>query len=113
MTASIPKSLDSFNCRRTLEAADTTYTYQLGAHGLSPLPGEPTCDWTPCPNPDRPLDYTPPNWLPANRDVGAPFTERIGVEVQFTHNWLTNLFFGGTSDFTTSTDFQIEPQVFE
>ena len=49
----------------------TTYTFAPGTHGLSPLPGEPTCDWDPCPNPDRPLDYTPPNWLPSNRDVSA------------------------------------------
>ncbi len=90
----------------------TQYTYDPGAHGLSPLPGELTCDWDPCPNPDRPLDYTQPNWNPPNRDVSAPFTERIGVQVDFTHNWLTSLFFG-TSDFTTAIDFQIEPQVFE
>jgi len=91
---------------------DTTYAYMQGAHGLSPLPGEPTCDWDPCPNPNRPLDYTPPNWLPVNRDVSAPFTERIGVEVQYEHQWLTSLFFSST-DFTTATDFQIEPQVFD
>lgn len=91
----------------------TTYTYSQGTHGLSPLPGELTCDWDPCPNPDRVLDYSAPNWLPSNRDVSAPFTERIGVEVEFTHRWLTGMIMNGMSDFSSETDFQIEPQVFD
>ncbi len=53
-----------------------------------------------------------PNWDPADRDVEAPNLDRIGVEIQFSHDWLTNYFFDST-DFTTATDFQIEPQVFE
>ncbi|MGI9381934.1 MAG: hypothetical protein ACR2PO_02175, partial [Methyloligellaceae bacterium] len=45
MTASNPNSLDSFNCRRTLEAADKTYAYYSlpaaeanGLAGASKLP---------------------------------------------------------------------------
>ena len=52
-----------------------------------------------------------PLWPPNQRIVEAPNTDRIGVEVTYTHNWFTN-FFEDTSDFTTSTEFQIEPEVF-
>ncbi|MGA7227555.1 MAG: TadE/TadG family type IV pilus assembly protein [Acidimicrobiia bacterium] len=94
-----------------------TYNYAPGTGcGSTPPPGDPAlpgcCDWSPCPEPYRnnydPLNF---NWDPADRDVEAPTTDRIGVEVQFTHQWLTN-FFVSSSDFTTATDFQIEPQVF-
>lgn len=69
------------------------------------------CDWDPCPEPGRPL-YAPPVWDTGDRDIGAPDTDRIGVEVRFTHNWVTG-FFAPTSDFTTVTEYQLEPQVFE
>jgi hypothetical protein len=52
-----------------------------------------------------------PNWDPADRDVEAPTTDRIAVEIQFTHVWITG-FFSPDADFTSVTDFQIEPQVF-
>jgi hypothetical protein len=95
-----------------------SYTYAPGTDcGSNPPPGDPPlpgcCDWLPCPEPYRttydPLNF---NWNPADRDVEAPILDRIGVEVEFTHLWLTN-YFVGSSDFTTSTDFQIEPQVFQ
>ncbi|MGF1616976.1 MAG: TadE/TadG family type IV pilus assembly protein [Acidimicrobiia bacterium] len=68
------------------------------------------CDWTPCPDPWR-VSYVDPYWLPATRDVSAPFTDRIAVQVLFTHEWVTG-FFAPDADFTTTTEFQIEPQVF-
>jgi hypothetical protein len=92
------------------------YTYTPGSDcsdntpvGLPPLVG--CCDWTPCPEPFRDT-YMVPGWDPSSRDVEAPDLDRIGVEVEFTHVWLTN-YFVPSSDFTTVTDFQIEPQVFE
>lgn len=85
----------------------------------NPLP-EDCCDWTPCPEPGRPT-YEPdcdtfpatcaPRWETSERDVEAPGTDRIGVEIEFTHDWLTG-FFMDSSDFTTATDFQLEPEVF-
>ena len=69
------------------------------------------CDWSPCPDPDS-LAYNPPTWLPTNRDVSAPFTDRIGVRVIYTHRWITR-FFATTSDFTKDVTFQIEPQIFD
>jgi TadE-like protein len=102
----------------SLGGAGTTYTYAPGTEcdtagswtgTPNPLPA--CCDWTPCPELGRPT-YTTPIWDPADRDITAPVTDRVGVEIQFTHNWATG-FFGTTTDFTTSTDFQIEPQLFE
>lgn len=77
--------------------------------GLPPLTG--CCEWTPCPEPFR-ATYVVPTWDPADRDVEAPDLDRIGVEVEFTHQWITNYILTST-DFTTSTDYQIEPQVFQ
>jgi Flp pilus assembly protein TadG len=90
----------------------TTYSYAPGtgcASTTSPaLPG--CCDWTPCPELGR-TTYVVPLWNPQNRDITAPTTDRIGVQVRYTHTWATGLF-GPTLNFTTSTDFQIEPQIF-
>ena len=60
----------------------------------------------------RLLAYTVPTWLPATRDVSAPFTERIGVRVMYTPRWITKLF-ATSSDFTKDVNFQIEPQIFD
>jgi hypothetical protein len=70
------------------------------------------CDWVPCPDPDAGSFYNVPSWNPANRDVSAPFTDRIGVEVTFSHQWITRLF-ATTTDLSKDVDFQIEPQVFD
>jgi len=94
--------------------ASTSYNYTPGSDCSDNSPGTilvGCCDWTPCPEPFRDT-YSVPNWDPADRDVEAPTLDRVGVEVQFTHEWLTG-YFVDSSDFTTSTDFQIEPQVFE
>ena len=91
-----------------------SYNYVPGSDCSDNSPGNTLvgcCDWSPCPEPFR-TTYTVPNWDPADRDVEAPTLDRIGVEVAFTHDWLTGYFVDST-DFTTATDFQIEPQVFE
>lgn len=90
------------------------YTYTPGSDCTDLSPGGVLggcCDWTPCPDPWRDT-YTQPYWDPAMRDVSAPFTQRIAVQVLFTHKWITG-FFAPNIDLTTTTDFQIEPQVFE
>jgi Flp pilus assembly protein TadG len=79
----------------------TTYTFT----GTAP------CRWSPCPDPDL-TGYTVPVWNPDSRDVTAPFTDRIGVEIAYTHTWVTG-FFRETSDFSATVVFQIEPQVFQ
>lgn len=94
-----------------------TYTYLGGGNGdCGDLAGPPDlsgtcCDWSLCPEPGRPT-YVEPGWIGIDRDVSAPNTGRIGVEVEYTHDWVTG-FFASTTDFTTVTEYQLEPQVFE
>ncbi|MEE8374890.1 MAG: TadE family protein [Acidimicrobiia bacterium] len=112
-----PIGLDIGDNVRIFDAAaggeSTTYSYAPGtgcSSTVSPaLSG--CCDWSPCPEPGR-TTYVTPVWDPADRDITAPVTDRVGVEIEFTHNWATG-FFGATTDFTTATYFQIEPQLFE
>jgi Flp pilus assembly protein TadG len=91
-------------------APGTTYCYAAGD----------CCEWTPCPDPRYTIaqgytsnHYTVPTWAPSSRDISAPLTDRVGVEVQYSHNWITNLIQTNTWDLTIAVDYQIEPQVFE
>lgn len=91
----------------------TTYSYTPG-FDCGALPGftfTDCCDWSPCPEVGRP-NYTTPLWDPASRDISAPTTDRIGVQVTYSHTWITG-FFQSSTDFSTATDYQIEPQVFD
>lgn len=88
-----------------------TYTFAPGTDCSNAPPLSGCCDWTPCPELGR-TTYALPGWDPSTRDVSAPETDRIGVEIQFQHDYITGLF-GDTLDFTTITDFQLEPQVFD
>lgn len=82
----------------------TTYRYQPNEHA--------SCDWVPCPDPRLSSPpYVKPTWDPLVRDVTAPFTDRIAVEVTYTHQWITGFILDET-DFTAEADFLIEPQVF-
>jgi len=85
----------------------TNYTYT----------GDPTCAWTPCPDPyaGAPPLYAPPyqapNYLPEGRDVTAPIPGRIKVSITLTHQWFTGLF-ASTSTWTADTIMRLEPRVF-
>jgi hypothetical protein len=87
------------------------YDADSGAETLYTFTGTAPCRWSPCPDPDLP-GYTVPVWDPDGRDVTAPFTDRIGVEITYNHTWVTGLF-RETSVFVADVVFQIEPQVFE
>jgi Flp pilus assembly protein TadG len=78
----------------------TTYTYAPTS----------SCRWTPCPDPDD-GSYIVPAWDPGTRDVTAPTTDRIGVDISYDHTWFTGLF-RSTSNFDVHVIFQIEPQLF-
>lgn len=96
-------SVRIFNPNSPANASE--YTYSPGS-GMG-------CDWDPCPDPDLPAPpYTVPTWDPSTRDITAPFTDRIAVEVSYEHKWITGFFLEST-DFTVEADFQIEPQVFD
>jgi len=93
----------------------TTYSYSPGFDCSDPdnmFPPGDCCDWSPCPE-DHRDNYQVPNWDPRDRDVTAPVTDRIGVSIQLSHDWLTGFIGSGTLDVTATTDFQLEPQFFE
>jgi hypothetical protein len=87
----------------------TDYAYTPGAN----CSGSDCCDWTPCPDPDLPTPpYSKPNWDPTKRDVGLPNTDTLGVEVSYNHDWITGFFFN-TTDFTSTVEYHLEPQIFD
>lgn len=104
-----------FRANNPSPSETTTYSYSPGFDCSDPMgifpPGD-CCDWTPCPEFGR-TNYSVPGWNPQDRDITAPITDRIGVSIQFTHEWITGLIGSGTLDFSTTTDFQLEPQLFE
>ncbi len=55
-----------------------------------------TCDWNPCPDADAGYSGWP--WAPADRDVELPDLEVIGVELHFSHEWLTGFLPLGSVD---------------
>lgn len=91
------------------------YSYNPGFDCSDPTnifpPGD-CCNWAPCPEFGR-TNYQVPGWNPQDRDVTAPITDRIGVSIQLTHDWITGFIGSGTIDLSTTTDFQVEPQFFE
>lgn len=91
------------------------YTYSPNFDCSDPTnvfpPGD-CCDWSPCPEQFR-TNYTVPGWDPRDRDVTAPNTDRIGVTIELSHEWITGFIGSGAVDLSTTTDFQLEPQFFE
>lgn len=80
-----------------------SYTYLPGAE----------CDWNPCPDPSLPTPpYAQPVWCPASRDITAPETDTIGVTVTYVHSWVTG-FITDETNFTTTVEYHIEPQLFD
>lgn len=100
-----------FRANNPSASASQVYSYSPGFDCSNQPALEGCCDWSPCPEFGRVL-YQVPGWNPSTRDITAPGTDRIGVEISFTHDWITGFIGTGTLDFTTVTDFQLEPQLF-
>ena len=104
-----------FRANSPTPSESTLYTYSPGFDCSDPTnvfpPGD-CCDWSPCPELFR-SNYQVPGWDPRDRDVTAPVTDRIGVEIEMTHAWITGFIGNGTVDLSTTTDFQLEPKFFE
>ncbi len=104
-----------FRANNPSPSESQVYTYSPGFDCSDPgmiFPPGDCCDWSPCPEFGR-TNYTVPGWDPTTRDITAPGTDRIGVTIQFSHDWITGFIGSGTLDLTTTTDFQLEPQLFE
>lgn len=108
LTAASSLSIGAVRIYNPATGVGTDYSFTPGANCGNGY----CCDWTPCPDSDLPSPpYSTPVWDPTTRDVSAPVTDRIGVRITYTHYWVTK-FFASSSDFTTSVEYQIEPQIF-
>lgn len=117
----LPQGLESgdqvriFRANNPDPAESELYSYSPGFDCSDPggiFPPGDCCDWSPCPEFGR-TNYQVPGWDPLTRDITAPVTDRIGVEIDFSHDWITQFVGTGTLNFTVTTDFQLEPQLFE
>ena len=104
-----------FRANNPAPSESTMYSYSPSFDCSDPTsifpPGD-CCNWSPCPEFGR-TNYQVPAWNPQDRDITAPVTDRIGVSIQFTHDWLTGFIGTGALNLSTTTDFQLEPQFFE
>jgi len=75
------------------------------------------CGWNPCPDPSTgsPVYGNPSNWGdPSNRDVvlDADGLDTLGIEVQYTHTWLTGILGFGPATWVEQAEVRLEPDVF-
>ena len=87
------------------------YTYSYNPSG---------CNWTPCPDPDAPVnfDVSTLSWSPEDRSATVGSLDVLGVRVFFSHTWITGGFplgdvtcSGGTTDCWQDTAImRLEPQ---
>ncbi len=49
------------------------------------------CNWSPCPDPDPPVNYDTSNlnWDPVTRDATVGTLDVLGLRVYFAHTWIT------------------------
>jgi len=74
------------------------------------------CKWDPCPDPDNsPVYGNPGNWPPSARVTTlVPQPDVIGVEIQFTHEWVTNVlpFMSSPAHWADDARMRMEPDVY-
>ena len=97
----ILKALDAA-LNSNLDAVTHVDIFKADANG-DPLPGEfdrykpdpSTCGWDPCPDPDEgtPVYGNPTGYEPCLRDItlDAGGVDTIGVQVEYTHTWITGV----------------------
>ena len=76
--------------------------------------GDPACPWVPCPDPAIFEGYgAPAGWDPSTRDttLDADGLHTLGIEIQYTHNWITNIFGGGPATWTETALVRLEPDL--
>ena len=91
-------------------------------YAYTPVPGPP-CDWTPCPDPSLGVPAYGGAWVPSGRDDALPGLDVMGVQLTFSHTWVTggivplpNVDCDGSPGSRCWADLaimRIEPQVFE
>ena len=78
--------------------------------------GASACNWNPCPDPaGTPVYGNPSGWGdPGNRDVvlDSDGLDTLGVEVQYTHNWVTSALGFSPQNWSEHARVRLEPDVF-
>ena len=76
------------------------------------------CDWDPCPDPAivSPVTYgSPADYPPCGRDVAlepGDGVDTIGVEVEYTHDWVTGVLGFSTQTWHETAHARMEPDLF-
>lgn len=74
------------------------------------------CKWDPCPDPDNFVAYgSPGNWPPSARVTTLiPQPDVIGVQIQFTHEWVTNVLpmMSSPAHWADDARMRMEPDVY-
>lgn len=74
------------------------------------------CHWNPCPDPlGVPVYGNPSGWGdPSNRDVvlDGDGLDTLGVEVNYTHNWVSGVLGFGPQNWSEHARVRLEPDVF-
>ena len=83
-----------------------------------PDPDGVPCDWDPCPDPAivDPVTYgTPDDYPPCGRDVtlDADGVDIIGIEVEYTHDWVTGVLGFSTQTWHETAHARMEPELFD
>lgn len=75
-----------------------------------------TCGWDPCPDPDEgtPVYGSPANYEPCSRDItlDADGVDTIGVQVEYTHNWITGVLGMSPQTWHETARARMEPDLF-
>ena len=105
-------------------AGDIVYVriYQAAADGSQlaynqyGFDGSTACHWSPCPDPGSgtPTYGSPANWPPESRDVilDDDGLQTLGVEIRYTHTWVTGILGYGPSTWSETAHVRLEPDVF-
>ena len=73
----------------------------------------PACPWVPCPKPGEP-GFGYGAWgPPSNRDASLPDPTILGVQVNYTHKWISGFVLQGGADWAEDARVRLEPQTFQ
>ena len=74
------------------------------------------CGWSPCPDPDlgTPTYGSPEDYKPCNRDIvlDAGGVDTIGVQIQYTHSWITGVLGIPAQTWHETARARLEPDLF-
>jgi hypothetical protein len=85
-----------------------------GAYNRYTYDGDPVCPWVPCPDPANFEGYgSPSNWAPDTRDttLDGDGLDTLGIEIQYTHAWVTNILGLGPQTWTEDAQVRLEPDL--